>query len=393
MGREPHYDAQQRDAALARMMKQEHGTTTLNSACPDAEVLAAFTEQGLEPAEMGRCEEHIASCTRCRRIVAMLAVSGGATSATEAPTAAADGMAEPAVAIPTVRPIRRRAWLVPALSAAAVVALWFALRPAWLTRPAQTIAQIPAAESAVEETQIAQANLPREQPSPSPVPQDRAEPQPGSQAEKSPQSFTTDTVAPAAPAPKAQEAPQAQAASNASGDVPQARERAAAEALSAAATPVAPAPPATAEAVTRDQGAEGRSTALFAGRQVAALTLAPQGVFAAPGQAATWRVGAAGRIEHSTDQGRTWQQQTSGVTSDLIAGSAPSPQVAWIAGRNGTILRTTDGASWERVAPPTSAASTDWASIEATDAQHATIVSRDSQRFRTEDGGRTWSQQ
>jgi photosystem II stability/assembly factor-like uncharacterized protein len=79
------------------------------------------------------------------------------------------------------------------------------------------------------------------------------------------------------------------------------------------------------------------------------------------------------------------------VTSDLLAGAVPSDTAAWIAGRMGVILRTTDGERWQRVASPDAAA--DWTAIEATDALHATVTSSDRRRFATDDGGQTWKPQ
>jgi photosystem II stability/assembly factor-like uncharacterized protein len=104
-----------------------------------------------------------------------------------------------------------------------------------------------------------------------------------------------------------------------------------------------------------------------------------------------WRLGPGGRIERSSDQGRTWQEQSSGVTSDLLGGAAPSDKAVWIAGRAGVILRTTDGERWQRAASPDATA--DWTAIEAGDALHATVTSSDRRRFATEDGGQTWKQQ
>jgi photosystem II stability/assembly factor-like uncharacterized protein len=106
-----------------------------------------------------------------------------------------------------------------------------------------------------------------------------------------------------------------------------------------------------------------------------------------------WRAGAGGLIERSNDQGQMWQAQASGVTSDLTAGAAVSGQVAWIVGRTGVILRTTDGSNWQRIAPPPDGAAADWVAVSATDAQHATVTSSDQRRFSTADGGRTWSRQ
>jgi photosystem II stability/assembly factor-like uncharacterized protein len=87
------------------------------------------------------------------------------------------------------------------------------------------------------------------------------------------------------------------------------------------------------------------------------------------------------------------------VTADLLAGVAPSEKIAWVVGRAGIIVRTEDGERWRQVTPPAieaatpSALNSDWIVVEARDALHATIISRDLRRFVTEDGGRTWVQQ
>jgi photosystem II stability/assembly factor-like uncharacterized protein len=81
--------------------------------------------------------------------------------------------------------------------------------------------------------------------------------------------------------------------------------------------------------------------------------------------------------------------QVSGTTADLLTGAATSRDVAWIGGRGGIILRTTDGSTWERIPAPM-VLKLDWTSIVASDAQHATITSADQRAFSTADGGRTW---
>lgn len=119
-------------------------------------------------------------------------------------------------------------------------------------------------------------------------------------------------------------------------------------------------------------------------------------VVSAPGDKLLWLLGSNGLISVSSDNGTTWTQQSSGVTSDLLAGSAPSEQVCWIVGSSGTILRTTDGgAHWFKQNSPTTS---DLFSIRATDALHARIWSaRDPQShsvtsYQTNDGGMTWTQ-
>lgn len=100
-----------------------------------------------------------------------------------------------------------------------------------------------------------------------------------------------------------------------------------------------------------------------------------------------WRFGPAGSIELSTDSSASWQRQSSGVTTDLLAGSAPSATVCWAVGRGGVVLRTTDGSTWAPMGSPTSA---DLVAIEARDALQATVTTADGKRYSTSDGGRTW---
>jgi hypothetical protein len=108
------------------------------------------------------------------------------------------------------------------------------------------------------------------------------------------------------------------------------------------------------------------------------------------GSKVVWRLGPAGSIERSADSGATWQRQTSGVSADLLAGSAPSPTVCWAVGRGGVVLRTTDGSTWSSLGSPTSQ---DLTAVEAVDADRATVTTADGKRYATTDGGRTWRSQ
>ena len=108
---------------------------------------------------------------------------------------------------------------------------------------------------------------------------------------------------------------------------------------------------------------------------------------ASPDPAVRWRFGAAGNIERTEDNGATWTKLTTGVTVELTAGVSTSPSVCWVVGRNGTVLRTTDGRSWARVDIPDAV---DLVSVEATDGSVAVVTSADGRRFRTSDAGRTW---
>jgi photosystem II stability/assembly factor-like uncharacterized protein len=118
-------------------------------------------------------------------------------------------------------------------------------------------------------------------------------------------------------------------------------------------------------------------------------------VFGAPGGKQLWRVGPAGSLEHSKDEGLNWIQQISGVYTDLVAGSAPSAKVCWIVGNAGTILRTTNGGThWTKLDSPVT---NDLTGVRADDAKHAWIWFVADQQtglvktYQTSDGGRTWS--
>lgn len=96
-------------------------------------------------------------------------------------------------------------------------------------------------------------------------------------------------------------------------------------------------------------------------------------------------------VERTTDGGVTWVAQEDGVDTELLAGASPARDVAWIVGRRGTILLTTDGTTWERLPFPENAG--DLVAITARDASHATVTAGDGRTYVTSDGGRTWSLQ
>jgi hypothetical protein len=100
-----------------------------------------------------------------------------------------------------------------------------------------------------------------------------------------------------------------------------------------------------------------------------------------------WRFGADGALARSQNSG-PWLAQRSGVTTDLLAASAPSNDVCWMVGKSGTIVRTLDsGAHWRIINPPSR---DDFTSIAATDSNNATAIASNGQRFVTHDGGVTW---
>jgi hypothetical protein len=197
--------------------------------------------------------------------------------------------------------------------------------------------------------------------------------------------FVSDGSIPPPPPAKAALAQPAPAPPAASGGAAPKPEAAAADSISAAteSVEVSSVPQAFAKAKVQERG------------MMRAAALQNPHVFGAPGGKQLWRIGPAGSLEHSKDEGLNWIQQISGVYTDLLAGSAPSAKVCWIVGNAGTILRTTDGGThWTKLDSPVT---NDLTGVRAEDAKHAWIWFVPDQQtgfvktYQTSDGGRTWS--
>lgn len=443
-------DLHSRDTALARLLAEalksqaKPGGHGRDSACPDAEVLAAYAEQGLAEEETARWQSHFADCARCQKIIAVLGASGEELAEAEVEKlgslAAASSTARTRVAQNAAtrwtmiwrRPVFWR-WLVPVAGMASAAALWLALRqtPPRGALSAQKIAstdeapqnkiapEAAAAPSARPEgTQIAQADLPpppASSPSSGAVVRDKEKAQanssvatrqealkkqePSRSAAQASPTYEADALESREEAAKDKRVPSARAAEkeqkSQAGDAPTAA------ASAAPAAPSIPPPSRVGErAARRDFDTAAGVPAPTRLDALAGNAVQPI-VFGSPNRRALWRLGSGGRIEHSTDEGQTWQPQGSGVTADLLAGAAVSEKIAWVVGRGGIIVRTEDGEHWRQVTPPPATQSVaaspgltpDWIGVEARDTLHATIISRDLRRFATEDGGRTWVQE
>jgi photosystem II stability/assembly factor-like uncharacterized protein len=91
----------------------------------------------------------------------------------------------------------------------------------------------------------------------------------------------------------------------------------------------------------------------------------------------------------------TFESQESGTTVRLRGISAVDGNIAWASGREGTVLRTTDGGKhWKKVSVP-DAKDLDFRDIEAFDANNAVVLSigpgEASRVYRTQDGGKHWA--
>ncbi len=101
--------------------------------CPDAEMLAAWSDGGLRAEERARVENHAAACGRCQAHLAALA----RTADVEAP------------ATPRASVLRLWPWLVPTAGAAAAVTIWLIVQPpAPVPAPRQQTPQVAARDEA-----------------------------------------------------------------------------------------------------------------------------------------------------------------------------------------------------------------------------------------------------
>jgi hypothetical protein len=344
-------DEEQVDRILRRSLTPADAGTR-SASCLDAETLAAWTEGRLQPREQVEAEAHAAGCDRCLATIAALA-------RTEPPAVPAQSWRS----LLTVR------WLVPATAALAALVLWVAVDTRSGERAVDQLAQTA--------REAAPVSAPEPQPSPPPAPA----PAPTSeQQEEKKERFGPQTPAPAAD--RREVPPRQRSTADAAGerrDAPQ--ERAPTTDLrKVESLPTAPPPsaaPSPLTAVARVEEPRARRRNAVSGPTFEVLS---------PDPAVRWRV-AGTLVEHSQDEGRTWQAQESGAREPLLAGAAPSPTVCWLVGRAGTVFVTTDGRTWRQTVPPASA---DLVGVSAEGPLTASVKTADGAGYRTSDGGTTW---
>ena len=444
--------------ALASHLRAGSSAGGPQSACSDAEALAAYHERSLGPEQMASLKAHVADCERCRQILAHLEATD------EIPIAALESTRQPTVTanssvrvLPARRPTLWR-WVAPAGALAAALLVWVAVHedksvriPVQATRvdikQAETVKNLPTSStpltpppsfdakketrpadslgalhaspsSQTEGTPKSRPQLPLKQkdsssvgsagkkswvaddsaqmadnalnrevsPAPEEALQSRAEALERMEtaktdaakieAENKAANARRDALLPGSrqqPAPAA--APSHSAAAGAAPAVPSSRAQASSE------------PAGVSGSVTQQQEIAGMSKFSEKAKMRLATSIG-EVTIAAPGGRVSWQVGQAGVIEFSSDAGKTWTLQSSGVTTDLLAGSAPSGKICWVVGRAGTILRTTDsGVNWQKVRPPVQ---DDIRTVVAEDARRAT-VSLTNGSYQTTDGGATWN--
>jgi hypothetical protein len=272
--------------------------------CPDAEMLAAWSDGGLRSDERLRLEEHAATCARCQAQLAALAR-----------TAAVAGHD-----VAREKRVRLWPWLVPAAGAVAAVAVWVIVQPPPRTsEPEQPARQVQARD---------EADTPAAAPAaPPPVEEKRFE---------SPQTS----------------APQANRALERSVDALAKRERSDRGAPPAA---VSESAPMSATAAARAADATGVGNLVVRRSPEGQVTWeGHQGIYqqliagASPSPSVIWLVGKGGLILRSTDGG-SWHRLPFPESIDLTGVDATSATSATVTSADARVFTTADGgATWHR---------------------------------------------
>jgi hypothetical protein len=317
-------------------------------------MLAAWVDGGLSQPDRALAEVHLSDCSRCRAIVAALAPR--LHTAPTTPTA-------------WWRRSGNLRWLVPLTAAAAATVIWVAVPNDNARRPPDTPPGRTEPATAQDKLKARAQDERTAAPASTVAPGEaRAESKAASEAlAKAAEPDNLNAVT-ALPAP------------------PLAREMLDASALTARADAAA-APPATAPSVPSPERRAESTGALSETVATSRQAFADGRAIGAADPSVRWRLGAAGVIQRSTDGGANWEMLPTGVATELTAGAAPSTTVCWVVGRAGTVLLTTDGQRWQRVAFPEAV---DLTAVQANDARTVIVTTADGRRFRSIDGGGTW---
>ena len=434
----------QLDRALARRLSDSR-----DAACPDAEILAAYHERTLSLEEMAEWKEHIASCSRCQEALALVEESEkalaedwkeqevedylGAAEPSALPEAQAAlpprsrnlwlGRATPQAASAPARKSAKRGprlnwrWVASVGAIAAAVIVWIGVRDIEVANKAAKhsveIAQnravppvavspapaAPRAEVAEKPTNRIPAPTVREPHKEEQVAGGVPQVLRPSEQERSLEREGRDLEA-AKPGAAAIVAQSEAKKSRAAGAAPapstpvrnglEANEPAASDKLEQVSPQAPQSVEVTAAAPTLNTSQSDLQMMVRDSKELMRLAAEDHRLIVAPGQKHVWRVGEGGSIARSTDGGKTWKKQNSGVTVDLTSGSATSDKVAWVAGKSGTLLLTTDGGKhWKQIPTPITG---DLGGVHALDQAHASIWDVSNRKsFLTSDGGETWT--
>ncbi len=435
-----------RDRVVDQLLRSSAGSLLAGAGrdCVDAEVLAAWSEGGLDAATSTRIEQHLATCAACQ---AMAAAFARLDVAAPAPAPARTGW--------------HLRWLVPvAVASAAAIGIWV-LVPRQAVTPS-TDNKVALNEAPAVSAAPPVAAPPAPVPEPSPVAANGAEGTPPADAreraamksEVAAAPALRDDAAGAARGSAAGAVPPAPAATNAAPPPPPASSQSTARSEAVQVTAGAPliqaqsgersvavsstqvenlpiargnftalaagvpaaAQPDTASRETRLGGAgqnniqmdaispgdAGPSAPVIAEFAAPASAVAAEpGLQGAAGRAGAvpvasrgvvtpatrWRVLSDGRVQRSVTNGTSWDVVAVDASLHVMAGGAPSSMVCWLVGPGGVVLRTTDRLHFERLTFPEAV---DLIGVRATSDLAAAVTTHDGRTFATTDAGRTW---
>jgi hypothetical protein len=387
-------------------------------ACPDPEILAAYSERSLDADEIAHYELHFSQCVRCRDQLAALVRAGETAGAAEEKR-------------PGTAWIWDWRWLaLPVTAALVLAAVLVVRRPAHHPARQSLVAmnQPAAPPAASSETPLAREFAPLLTAPASNSRADASSPariSPNLNSEKSELALPSNSIAlakkenPQVPDHSASDKNEyahleelAKPTVGPKDDVSERTADAAAPAIApqsvagAAQSPPPPdisngaiggvaaaAPPAAQKSARSEQMsaavirsrslAQSESVMVEAGDATSARTLVRT-----PDPQVLWRFSSGRFVERSSDAGATWRVQWTNASAHLVAGAAPTADSCWLVGRGGMILLTTDGKNWKTVTPPADA---DFVSVAATDASSATVTTTDDRKFTTKDSGKHWT--
>ena len=292
-----------RDRSLDHLLRQASSPSSVSDQCVDGETLAAWVEGSLPTSTTTTVERHLADCARCQALLAAFVRS-------EPPISAGPARATPWWHL---------RWIVPFATAATAVAVWvFVPTPAEQRQELPVVAdqKVGAAESYVSPSNMT--------------------------AQSSPPALT-DAELPVLPAPAPARRGQA---NEAGGRAARESDRLAEKTSPESARKAKEEADLRADVSERVRVGSAEATS----KQPAAppsLAMAQQErenttvEFISPDTTMRWRIVGGSRVDRSIDSGISWY--TALTSTHLVAGHSPSPSVAWLVGRGGSVFVTTYG--------------------------------------------------
>ena len=299
----------------------------------EPEVLAAWSEGTLPSSDARQVEAHLADCMTCQQMLAVFA-------RTEPPPALSSGFRS------VVSGFSWR-WAVPLAAAATVAAIWVAIPEEERTAQLNPTAAAPLSEAAPPPGGLSNARIPG---NPTDLSADAAAP-----ARAKERAARSDAVAGSLAdqtAPELREKIVSQEKADQFASSRAANERDQDLKAEAAPTARSVAPAQAAAAPAAPQPVQEQDRARAERETTSLLRQAAPAEIVSPDPQIRWRIVPTGRLERSTNAGKTWEAVTLPQPVNVTAVRAPSATTAIVTTTDGRLLRTDDqGKTWNPVQP------------------------------------------